>query len=420
MGLLFGSVWGYLTPGYFDWVILSGWSIPIENIDLDYFKALLWAILLGTTIIIWPVSKKTKTALAWIWSAKVATALGFLLVYESKYPSDQWSYFTVQTEDDYVPMDLKLIFQHSEEHSTRNIDVISWWLNSNIPLDSYHALKISFAMVGLISVFVLYRAATILMEKKENIPLLYFLGLIPTTLVWSSTLGKEPIVLIGVSFYIYGVISWHKQGKVLSLSWSVLGLIIAGSTRVWMLPILLIPMFIFIFSKKLNFLVRTILMILVLLFSVKFFHYAQASPGLRMATQQDFLDKASLIANRNARGGSAIKPVIYNSLGDVIKFLPIGIFTALYRPLPGDISNLFGIAASFEGVLLLGLTFRAIKRTSWSDFKNPLLLWITLVVLCWALIYAFASQNLGTLMRWRLQIFPVFQILLLYLGRVRT
>ena len=187
-----------------------------------------------------------------------------------------------------------------------------------------------------------------------------------------------------------------------------------------MLPILLIPMFIFIFSKKLNFLVRTILMILVLLFSVKFFHYAQASPGLRMATQQDFLDKASLIANRNARGGSAIKPVIYNSLGDVIKFLPIGIFTALYRPLPGDISNLFGIAASFEGVLLLGLTFRAIKRTSWSDFKNPLLLWITLVVLCWALIYAFASQNLGTLMRWRLQIFPVFQILLLYLGRVRT
>ena len=104
---------------------------------------------------------------------------------------------------------------------------------------------------------------------------------------------------------------------------------------------------------------------------------------------------------------------------DVMRFGPEGMFTALFRPLPSDVSGTLGFLSGLEGLLLLYLLFRAIRRTSVQELKNPILIWAIATVLFWALIYGFAINNFGTGIRWRTQIMPFFLGLLLYFGRYR-
>ena len=133
----------------------------------------------------------------------------------------------------------------------------------------------------------------------------------------------------------------------------------------------------------------------------------------------DLVKKIDSYALGFRRGGSQIGNARFTSIGDVIAFAPLGIFTALFRPLPGDVRNLFGLLASFENVVLLILLLKAVKRTRWRELQEPMVLWAVLLVLAWATVYGFVSQNLGTLVRWKTQILPVLLGLLLYLSRRR-
>ena len=129
-------------------------------------------------------------------------------------------------------------------------------------------------------------------------------------------------------------------------------------------------------------------------------------------------NRLNLLTTLADRGGSSIiKRPHFDSPQSVIAFLPIGIFSALFRPLPGDINTLIGFGASLEGLLMLGLFLRACIRTSLRELKDPFIVFLLLLIFSWALVYAFLSYNMGTIMRWRLPVFPVFLGLLLYLGR---
>lgn len=104
----------------------------------------------------------------------------------------------------------------------------------------------------------------------------------------------------------------------------------------------------------------------------------------------------------------------------VLAFMPLGMFTALFRPLPGEVLNLFGVLAGLENFLLLILFFRAFRGMRRRELNNPLILWAILFVLSWAGVYGLISyQSFGTAVRFRLQILPVLLCLLLYLGRRR-
>jgi membrane associated rhomboid family serine protease len=104
----------------------------------------------------------------------------------------------------------------------------------------------------------------------------------------------------------------------------------------------------------------------------------------------------------------------------MVKFAPLGAFTALFRPLPGEVLNPFGLLAGLESLVLLALLLRASRRAKWKEFKQPLILWASTLILIWAVVYGFASiQNLGTAVRWKLQVLPLLVGLLCYLGRRR-
>ncbi|MDC1153428.1 hypothetical protein OAT06_05425 [Nitrospinaceae bacterium] len=420
-GLAFGIILCLVLPIYFEWVKISGYEIPQDDLVGDYFVGFLWACVLGISILIWPVSKSDKTGLLWIWLAKVFITLGILLIYEWIYPDDQWSYFSIPAKLGYEPFGyfLEKGGDIAATAGTRRLDHIVWWHNHIFPSGSYHALKVSFSMVGLIAIYIFYRAGMLFMEKKGNPAFFYVLALTPTDLVWSSTLGKEPIVLFGIALYVYGVVAWQKKGQAFALIFSVAGILIAASIRFWLAPILVLPLAAFLIVGKVNFFTKLIFIGLTIYISAT--SLATIQSRYKLTSIQSHINQLSEISQNGSTGGSAQKIKPFNSIIDVLTFFPLGFFTALFRPLPGDLFSPFGLLASFEGLFFLWLFLRAFKRSSLRDIKNPLIFWGVLVILSWTSIYAFvAYQNLGTAMRWRLQILPLFLGLLLYLGRNRT
>lgn len=396
---------GLAASSFLDIVVALGHYIPQEDVATDYFIGLVWAITLGVSILAWPVSSKDKIGLLVVWLVKSLVTLGFMLLYEYNYGLDAYGYFD-GTRQSY--------FAWEGMSGTKNISILAWLHHQVLPA-SYHAMKVSFAMVGLVAIYIFYRAAVIFM-KRENKRVFYIFALFPSILFWSSILGKEPIILLGISIYVYGVVGLGRLKRLRYLLVIALGVILTALIRSWLVPILLAPLVIFVLQGMQGKVSKMTLIAIV--FVVFLLSFSQFMNMFGLKTTEDLIATTNRISRGAAFGGSAQEAPEFTSIGSMVAFVPIGAFTALFRPLPGDVLNPFGLLAGLENVVLLVLLLRAIKRTRREELKEPLVMWAILLVIIWATVYGFVSyQNLGTAVRWRLQILPVLLGLLLYLGR---
>lgn len=403
---------GLAVPGFLDTVTALGHNIPQGDLATDYFTGLVWAIVLGASILVWPIPVRDKTSLLVVWLAKSLVTLGFMLLYEANYSSlDAYSYFLRYQQSSFVWEGLRI------GAGTQNIYNLAWLQGQVIPA-SYHALKVSFAMVGLVAVYIFYRAAVLFMQQ-ENRRVFYILALLPSILFWSSILGKEPIILLGISLYVYGVVGLGRLKRLRYLWVIALGIIVVALIRAWMVPILLAPLVILVLQGTQSKMSKAAFITFVFVVFLLSFNQFMNMFGLK--TMDDLVATTNSISRSWAIGGSAQKVPEFTSIGSMVAFVPIGAFTALFRPLPGDVLNPFGILAGLENLVLLILLLLAVKRMRWSELKEPIVLWAILLVIIWAIVYGFVSyQNLGTSVRYRLQILPVLLSVLLYLGRRHT
>jgi hypothetical protein len=131
----------------------------------------------------------------------------------------------------------------------------------------------------------------------------------------------------------------------------------------------------------------------------------------------DLLSRVNVVSRSWAKGGTGQTPPEFNSVWAVLAFLPLGIFTALFRPLLGEVPSAFGVLAGLESLALLGWVAFAALRTSRHRLAEPPVLWGILFIALWASVYAFLSyQNLGSGFRFRMQILPVGLLVLANLG----
>jgi hypothetical protein len=407
-----GALIGLVIPSFLKGVVALGQNIPQADLEGDYILAVLWAAVLGSSILAWPVSYIDKQSLLWVWLAKVVVTLGFMLLYEANYSTlDAYSYFGGSTQR-YFPFD-----ELGLGAGTQNVNVLAWLHNQVLP-HSYHAMKVSFSMIGLVAVYIVYRAAVIFL-RHEDIRVLYALALFPSILFWSSIIGKDPIVLLGIALYVYGAVAWYRFKKVRYLCVLSLGVLVAVLIREWIGPILLAPLAIFALSGIRGVIQRMAFITFVVVAFV--FSVSQFMGQFRMETTQDVLATTNIISRSWAHGGSAQEVnADFTKIAELAGFVPLGIFTALFRPLPlpGEVFNMFGLLAGTENVFLLLLLGLAIKRMDWKELNQPLVLWAVTLVLTWAVVYGFVSyQNLGAAVRYKLQILPVLLGLLLYLAR---
>src|SRR5262249_49491135 len=137
----------------------SGVNIPTANVTRDYGWGVVWACVLLSFILIWPVRWEHKKMLAGAWLLKWFVALVVMLPYEARYWSaDCWTYFQ-RAHYGFAELTPRLINGSS--------DLIIWMgaVHLAIGPDSYHAMKLSFALFGLLAVYLFYLAAEALMAQ---------------------------------------------------------------------------------------------------------------------------------------------------------------------------------------------------------------------------------------------------------------
>jgi len=373
-----------------------------------YFVGLLWSFVLGASILLWPVSSQHKSALLLVWLAKIFTSLGVMLVFEIHYEGavDGVVYYYKSTTDSFSWEN----FMFGE--GTTNIINFAILYQMIFP-DSYHAMKITVSMVGMIGVYIFYRASILYLEQ-DDIRIFYALALYPTILFWTSLIAKDSFVLLGVAFYAYGVVGWHKFGQTRYLLWGAFGVWFASFMRLWYGPILVAPLIIFFLNKKSGWMSKIIFAVIVV-FSL-FILSSIFSERLKIENTEDLMKQTNNISQSFVQGGSGQAVETVSSPAQMIALMPFGLFTALFRPLPGEILNAFGLIAGFENLFLLWLLYSAMKNIQIKDITEPVILWAIALIIIWGSIYGFASMgNLGSAVRYRVPILPLLVALLLYL-----
>ncbi|MDD5108755.1 MAG: hypothetical protein PHC29_04515 [Candidatus Omnitrophica bacterium] len=390
--------------------VLSGWRyFSVQWLKIDYIYGLFWGIILGLSIFIWPIRQKDKKAVFIAWCIKLFVVLFLMLFYE-------WHYYCLDSYGYY-----NATFYNRSEWPFMSIQgsifamVNLIWLQQQI-IPSFHAVKVSFAMLGLVAIYIFYRGIVIFL-KQEKISLFYILVFFPSILFWSSILGKDPISFLGMALYVYGAIGWYCRRKRLYLLILILGLLVSIYIRAWLGLILLVPFIALFFlglkkSGKIWFLLSvTGFIVLFKNMLIKFFQPQSLDKLVKTANQMSYGFDA---------GGSALRS--HEHFSDIIQmlfYIPRGMFTALFRPLPGEVHNLFGFLAGIENILILIILLFAIRKLRWADLKEPLFIWAILLILAWGSVYSFLAYNLGTISRYRFQIMPILLILILYPFRKR-
>jgi len=408
-------VLGFIAANLPYWAEFFGRQITQNQMSSDYFFGLVWACILGVTILFWPVSRPDRRVLLLLWLAKCFVALGVMLLYEGQYGKylDSISYYIQSGQTENIKWS-----EFLGSGGTQFIVRLCAAQNYLLPY-SYHALKVTFALVGLLGIYLFYRAAVRFLGH-EDWRVLFALGFLPSILFWSSILGKDPVVLFALGLYAYGIIAWYRTRRWSFVLLFIIGLALATLVRMWLVPIFTAPLVVFAMHGQRG-RPRKIMMF-VLVMAGFWFGVRRTTEHFRVETTRDLVGQTHNLSRRWARGGSAETLPEINSLDDMIKLAPTVVFTALFRPLPGEVPHSFGWLAGTEDLGMLLLLALALLRIGecWGDLKEPVVLWAIFLILAWASVYGFVSfQNLGTAVRYRLQIMPFLWGLLLYLNRRR-
>ncbi len=399
------------SPYIVDFIALLGRNLRHPAVITDYFIALVWAFLLGVSILAWPVPYNHKKILVLLWIARCAMTLGFLLLVEYNYRVMDAMHYFHSSRGEWAA------WEGVAGVGTQRITMLTWFHQQILP-DAYHAAKVSFSMIGFIAVYILYRALMLFLERDDT-RYLYLIGLFPSILLWSSPIGKDAVVLMGIALYAYGVIGQYRRGSFWYIALIVIGISLAAYIRPWMPLIMVAPLATFLISSFQGIFARVILTVLFVISLV--FSFNLFADRFRIENTQDFGNRVNSYQASLADGGSGQNLGLdFTDTGEAIGFLPYGMFSALFRPLPGEVLNPFGLLSGLENAALLVMLALAIKRSRLRDVWNPVIRWMILYVLLWAAMYGFVSFNLGTIVRYKLQMMPFLVFLLLYLSQKRA
>lgn len=376
----------------------------------DYLAGLACGLALSFSLFLWPIARSEKLVLLLLWQAKLLICLVLMLYYEAYFVElDAFGYFNRARSEQYF---LGLSLGDGSE----NITELCKLLLAVLP-DSYHLLKVLFAYFGLIAIFVIYRTICTVIGR-DNLMWLAALGLFPSILFWSSILGKDPVSLLGVAIAFLGMAKLSRGKFWIGLAYVAAGILLVAYIRIWLSLILLVPAMVIVLRGVKSMITQAIIVVAAVLMGALL--VATFNEKFEIESRRDAVEKYDTLSrNWSDMGGSS--QVIEANLTDPVQllaFTPLAAFTALYRPLPLEIGSLFGTLSGLENLFLLLLTIRAIARFKLSMLRNREVLAVAMFLFVWVVIYGPISyQNLGTAVRFKLQILPIFLALLIYFGR---
>lgn len=383
------------------------YGFPGEDIFSDYLLGVMWSALLGFSILFWPVRQEDRPMLLYAWVVKLLMAMVIMLIYDAHYGIDLDGYFTPNW-----PLTGPKFGEGSSNVRQLSALVLSFTGRS------LYADRVIFGMFGLIGLYLCYRAA-ILYTKKEVPKIFYCFVYFPTALLWSTLLGKDPVCLLGVGLYSYGMMRFLVGGKSLtSMTIAVLGIGIASLIRPWYGTIMAVPIFTALLLGRGRWFVRMLLLPAIVLGIG--FAYRSMQSALALETTEQFFEFQSRSAKAFEIGASSFRGQEISDAQDAAMGAPVAIVTALFRPFIFECTSMFQLMFGLDNTFLVVLLVMAIRRTKIRELADPVIAWLGTYVVLWAFFYGYVTYNFGALSRYKIQILPALISLLLLLARRRT
>lgn len=403
------------------------WSQP--EIELDYVMGVLWWCVFALGILAFAGDSRRMLLLAWV--GKFFVVLVVMLFYEYYYGLDAVGYhraamtgyinnyfpgydFYSDMIPSFTPIPMEAHAGIRRGLGTENAIRFSL-LIASVTGPFYHAMKVACAFLGLLGVWGFYRAVVIALGRPYP-PAFYLLAFFPSIIFWSSILGKDPWMFFFLGIYAYGGALWLVQGRPAALWWVGLGLSGAFMLRSWMCVVGGAALFL---STLLGRRRRGWQVVLVLVVGLPVFWIIEQNAvwHFEEVLQETLIESVSGMAQgfaQKATGGG--QDIDFSSSEGVTDNIPLAMFSGLFRPLPFDITNAFTALAAAENTFVLLLALAALRRFRFVFLWDPIVLWLLLFTLMWTSLYGFiVLVNFGSGVRYKLQVWPFFLMLLVTL-----
>lgn len=380
---------------------------PYMFIDLEKYNpyydltlGLLWFLLFS--ILIMNLMNKELTI---IWLLKGIVTLIVMLPYEANYKLDAFVYFTAL-----IDINNEYIQGVVQNKNTYLIALFNSYLGYLIG-DSYHALKLFYSLISFIGLILFYRILEFVLSL-EDIQIkqwyIYFYFLFPTVLFWSSTLGKDSLNIFVLGFVLYAIVQLMQQFTI-RYFFILLGMLsLLFFLRFWFIGIFLLTIlqyFIYKYICKKNLLVMFLFFICIVVIITT----------VNIPYMQGIVDKLNKHTFEFAFGGSATQTYVYYSIRDYFLYLIPNIFTTLFRPMLFDVTNMFTFISACENIVLFLLFVRYILLNFKNIMDNKYIAMLLFYCVAWLLFYVIISPaNLGSAVRFKLQVLPVILIIIGY------
>lgn len=381
---------------------LYRFNYGVSDIYRDYLAGLTGGLLLTVAILLMPFRHKNLLLLAWI--VKLSIVFFFDLVYEGRYYSlDAYSYFATATDQ---PVFIPVLFD-----ATHNMYVLSSYVTTFL-YPSYRLCLVIFSFVGLMAQYLFYRAAVNLSAQESRKLLLIFL-FFPSMIFWSHILGKDPIVLFFIALYVVGLCYLIRRQAVNAFSLLVISFTGLFFFRFWIAGILVISIIlsILIISNM-----RIIRRMVILMFATAsgLFVLKIVLDQFQIHDWSQYFELLVRISPAWSQGGSAQNITIFTAQ-DYVLNMPYLMFSVLFRPLFFEAENILQFFSGVENVLLLLYAAGAVWYfLKYRLFKHSIIMIMLVHIIIWSAVYApLSAQNLGTAVRYKLQILP-FMITFIY------
>jgi hypothetical protein len=269
-----------------------------------------------------------------------------------------------------------------------------------------------FTWLAFIGTFLFYRAFVIAVPEGRSKTYARLLFFLPSMLFWPASLGKESFMVFTLGIAAFGVAHVLTGRTVKGLAFVVAGLWPAAIVRPHMAGLVAIALVCAFLVRPIRAKGRQ----LALVFRVVTLALLVAFAGYLINETKAFLHAESIsdalaqTTDQTSKGGSEFSPAnFFTPLG-----APIATFTVLFRPTVADAHNVQAFLAGLEGTFLVLLTlfrWRWVLAAIGSLRRQP---YVAYAIAFTALfVVAFSSfANFGLLARERVQLFPLYLVLL--------
>lgn len=274
-----------------------------------------------------------------------------------------------------------------------------------------------FAWMGFWGLYLFYRGFCLgfpLGRRRRYAALVFFL---PSLVFWSSTIGKEAPMTLALGLTAYGLarLVTQRRGGVPLIG---LGLVASSMVRPHVTLLVLAALaFAFVLrrSRRLSWggpakIAGLVLLVLAGVLVVDQLERFLKIDRLDLRSAEQTIDK---VTANTSYGGSVVGDRPERGMPSPLD-LPGAVVTVLFRPFPTEANNLQSLAASAEGLLLMGLFGAAaasLARLPSHALRFPYVAFAVVFALLSALAFS-GFGNFGLLARERAQLFPLVMVVL--------